>query len=141
MAVLQLRNWALAEISARETCYFTIEGTRSRHAFLSINFLVVFVWASTPNPQSIGRVLSFFSSRRNWESSNPSPASEYAPPPGSGGRGTLAGERGFGGVPIPTRGHTRMLYSLYIYTYFVTKSKGVQKKQGGTGRKQEQGQT
>ncbi len=27
-------------------------------------------------------------------------------PFGSGGRGTLAGERGSGRVPIPTRGHT-----------------------------------
>jgi hypothetical protein len=26
--------------------------------------------------------------------------------PGSGGTGTLAGERGVGRVPIPTRGHT-----------------------------------
>ncbi len=35
------------------------------------------------------------------------------PPPGSGGRGTLAGERGVGG-------HTRTLwYTLYTYTYFV----------------------
>jgi hypothetical protein len=29
------------------------------------------------------------------------------PPPGSGGRGTLAGERVVGRVPIPTTGHTR----------------------------------
>jgi hypothetical protein len=54
----------------------------------------------------VGRVLSFFSSRRNWDSPNPSPAGECVPPLfGSVGRGTLAGERG-GKVPIPTRGHT-----------------------------------
>jgi hypothetical protein len=29
----------------------------------------------------VGRVLSFFSSRRNWDSSNPSTASECVPPP------------------------------------------------------------
>jgi hypothetical protein len=40
------------------------------------------------------------------------------PSPGSGGSGTLAGERGVGRVPIPTRGHT-LWYSLFIYTYFV----------------------
>jgi len=40
-------------------------------------------------------------------------------PPGSGGRGTLAGERGVGRVPIPTRGHI-LWYSLYIYMYFVS---------------------
>ncbi len=36
-------------------------------------------------------------------------------PLGSGGRGTLAGERGVGRVPIPTRGHT-LWYSLFIRT-------------------------
>ncbi len=65
--------------------------------------------------QRVGRVLSFFSSRWNWDSPNPSPASECTPPPfGSGGRGTLAGERGGGRVPIPKRGHT--LCSLYVCT-------------------------
>jgi hypothetical protein len=64
-------------------------------------------------------VLSFFSIRRNWDSPNPSSAGEYAPPSfGSGGRGTLAGERGGGRVPIPTRGHTPW-YS--IYKYFVVR--------------------
>jgi hypothetical protein len=46
----------------------------------------------------VGRVLSFFSSRRNWDSPNPSPAGECAPSTGSGRRGTLAGERGVGGL-------------------------------------------
>jgi hypothetical protein len=49
----------------------------------------------------VGRVLSFLSSRWNWDSPNPSPARECAPHPfSSGGRGTLAGERGGGRVPI-----------------------------------------
>jgi hypothetical protein len=34
----------------------------------------------------VRRVLSFFSSRRNWDSPNPSPARECPPPFGSGGR-------------------------------------------------------
>ncbi len=38
-----------------------------------------------------GRVIRFFSSRRNWDSPNPSPPCECPPPFGSGGRGTLAG--------------------------------------------------
>jgi hypothetical protein len=64
----------------------------------------------------VGRVLSFFFSRRNWDSPTLSPAGECAPPPpGSGGRGTLAGERGVGRVPIPTRGHT-LWHSLSIRT-------------------------
>ncbi len=37
------------------------------------------------------------------------------PPPGCGGRGKLAGKRGVGRVPIPTRGHP-LWYSLYICT-------------------------
>ncbi len=59
-----------------------------------------------------------FSSRRNWYSPNPSPAGKCAPPSpfGSGGRGTLAGKRGDGRVPIPTRGQTLVLC---IYMYFV----------------------
>jgi hypothetical protein len=35
----------------------------------------------------VGRELSFFSSRRNWDSPNPSPAGEYAPPPWFRGEG------------------------------------------------------
>ncbi len=69
-------------------------------------------------PQSRQSTKLLFSSRRNWDSPNPSPAGECAPlPPCFGARGTLAGERGGGRVPIPTRGHT-LWYSLYI-TYFV----------------------
>jgi hypothetical protein len=40
------------------------------------------------------------------------------PPFGTGGRGTLAGERGGGRVPISTSGHT-LWYSVHIYMYFV----------------------
>ncbi len=65
----------------------------------------------------VGRVLSFFSNRQNRDSPNPSPASECAPPR-LGGRGTLAGERGGGRVPIPTRGHT-LWYSIYISTLWI----------------------
>ncbi len=36
------------------------------------------------------------------------------PPPGSGGRDTLAGERGGGRVPIPTRGHSLWYSLLYV---------------------------
>ncbi len=73
----------------------------------------------------VGRVLSFFSSRRNWDSPIPSPAGEWAPPPfGSGGRGTLASERGGGRVPIPTRGHT-LWYSVNMW-YFVSVSDQIQ---------------
>jgi hypothetical protein len=32
-------------------------------------------------PHRVGRVLSFFSSRQNWDSPNPLPAGESAPPP------------------------------------------------------------
>jgi hypothetical protein len=62
----------------------------------------------------VGRVLSYFSSRRNWDSPNPSPAGGVVPP-WLWGSGTLAGERGVGRVPIPTRGQT-LRYSLYTYS-------------------------
>ncbi len=52
--------------------------------------------------------------RRNWDSPYPSSAGECAPF-GSGGRGTLAGERGGGRVTIPTRGQI-MWFSVNIRT-------------------------
>jgi len=55
-----------------------------------------------------------FSSRGIGTPPTPHPQASGPPPPGSGGRGTLAGERGGGRVPIPTRGHT-LWYSIYIY--------------------------
>ncbi len=60
----------------------------------------------------VGRVLSF------PELGLPQPLtrSRVCPPLGSGGRGTLTGDRGGGKVPIPTRGHTLWysLYSIYL---------------------------
>ncbi len=53
----------------------------------------------------VDRVLSFFSSRRNWDSPAPSPALEVPPLWFRGGGATLACGRG-GGGPIPTRGPT-----------------------------------
>ncbi len=45
------------------------------------------------------------SSRRNWDSPNPYPASECALPPGpKGGRAHSLADEGGGGVPIPTTG-------------------------------------
>jgi hypothetical protein len=44
----------------------------------------------------------------------PHPQASVPPPPGFGGRGTLAGEKGVGRVPIPTRGiHCGTLY-MYV---------------------------
>ncbi len=63
----------------------------------------------------VGRVLRYFSSRRNWDSPNPSPAGECAPSLWFRGEGHT-GERGGGRVPIPTtRGHT-LWYSIYVCT-------------------------
>ncbi len=55
-----------------------------------------------------------FSSRRNWDSPNPSPAGECAPtpPPVLGGGAHSLAREGWR-VPILTRGHT-LWYSLYI---------------------------
>jgi hypothetical protein len=54
----------------------------------------------------------------SWELGPPQPLTRtrVCPPSfGSGGRGTLTGERGGGRVPIPTRGHI-LWYSLYVCT-------------------------
>ncbi len=59
----------------------------------------------------VDRVVSFFSSRRNWDSPNPSPAGECAPPPpppGSGGRSWES--------PNSDEGTYTLWYSLYIRT-------------------------
>ncbi len=65
------------------------------------------VLAVVSGQHRVGRVLSFFSSRRNWDSPTPLAAGECAPlppfDPGGGGGHTRLRERG---VPIPTRGHT-----------------------------------
>jgi hypothetical protein len=82
----------------------------------------------------VGRVLCFFSSRRYWDSPNPSPAGECAPPPlvPGGGAHSLARE-GVGRVPIPTRGIT-LWYSLYsVYVLCGT----VLAKKKGSARKRE----
>jgi hypothetical protein len=51
----------------------------------------------------------------------PHPQASVPPPPGCGGRGTLADERWVGRVPIPTRGHTlwHSIYNTYIYIFTV----------------------
>jgi len=58
----------------------------------------------------VGRVLSLFSSRWNWDSPNPSPARVCPPPPCYRGRCTLAGERGVGRGDIHCG-------TLYIYEH------------------------
>jgi hypothetical protein len=59
--------------------------------------------------------LSFFSSRRNWDSPNPSPAGECAPPPpGSGG---VEGHARGWVTPYSDKGTYTVV--LLIYTYFV----------------------
>jgi hypothetical protein len=46
-----------------------------------------------------------YAPRRNWDSPQPPTRRLVCPlPPVSGGRGTLAGKKGVGRVPIPTRG-------------------------------------
>jgi hypothetical protein len=56
-----------------------------------------------------------YAPRRNWDSPQPPSRMLVCPlPPVSGGRGTLAGEKGVGRVPIPTRGiHCGTLY-MYV---------------------------
>jgi hypothetical protein len=72
-------------------------------------------------PQSIDRVLSFFSGRRNWDSHNPSLKGQCAPapPPRFWGEGhTRWRERGLGESQF-RRGDIHCAVVLFIYSYFV----------------------
>ncbi len=64
-------------------------------------------------------MLGLFSSRQNWDSPNPSPADEFAPPPlwfrGEGN--TRWRERGWGS---PNSDEGTYAVVLYIYMYFVS---------------------
>jgi hypothetical protein len=63
----------------------------------------------------VGRVLSFFSSRWNWDSPTPSPAGECASPRFWGGH-TRWRERGWEGLNSDEGTYTVVLF---IYIYFV----------------------
>jgi hypothetical protein len=60
------------------------------------------------------------SRRRNWDSPNPSPAGECAPPPRFRGEGTLVRGRGSGGSPNSDEGTYAVV--LYLYLYFLSKT-------------------
>jgi hypothetical protein len=69
---------------------------------------------------TVDRMLSFFSSRRNWDSPNPSTAGECALPPVLGGGAHSLAREGLGDSQF-RRGdiHWR---TLYIGTYFVVQT-------------------
>ncbi len=74
---------------------------------------------SCPGPalsHRVGRVLSFFSSRRNWDSPNPSPAGECVPPRFWGEVHTRWREKGW---ESPNSDEGTYTVVLFIYTYFV----------------------
>jgi hypothetical protein len=64
----------------------------------------------------VGRVISFFFSRRNWDSPTPTAAGECSPLPLVGGGHTRLRERGWGS-PISDEGTYTVV--LCIYKYFV----------------------
>jgi hypothetical protein len=74
------------------------------------------IWSETGGGfHRVERVLSFISSRQNWDSpAHPhSPAGECATPNWSGEGGTLAFWGGVGGVLISKRGHTLWYSTLW----------------------------
>jgi hypothetical protein len=76
-------------------------------------YYCVLVWYI---PQSRDRVLSFFSSRRNWDSPTPSPAGDCAPSPlipGGGEGHTRLRERGWGS-PNSNKGTYTVVLHLYL---------------------------
>jgi hypothetical protein len=118
MRASQADFWPAEAARCRGVCFFYEKGD----AFL--NTMSKVEWTVQSTERERGRVLSFFSSRRNWDSPNPSHEGECVIPPGSGGNHTLAGERGVGRVPIPTRDiHCG---TLAIHMYFVVQSDNIQ---------------
>ncbi len=65
----------------------------------------------------VGRVVSFFSSRRNWDIPNPSPAGEFAPPPRFWGKGLTRWRERDWESPNSDEGTYTVI--LFRYTYFV----------------------
>jgi hypothetical protein len=68
-----------------------------------------------------------YAPRQNWDSPQPPTRRLVCPlPPVSGGRGTLAGEKGVGRVPIPTRGiHCGTLYMYILCETYYSVREGV----------------
>jgi hypothetical protein len=103
---LLLSNWLSC------TCKFALEKN------INVDFNKREWWLKFGPIEYVDWVLSFFSSHPKWDSPTPLPAGERAPPPlwfRGGGTHTLAGGRGGGSVPIPTRGQT-LWNSRYICT-------------------------
>jgi hypothetical protein len=66
----------------------------------------------------VGRVISFFSSRRNWDSPNPSPAGECAPPLVPGERAHSLAREGLGESQF--RRVDILCGTLYMYVFWVS---------------------
>ncbi len=70
--------------------------------------------ASPSFSHKVGRVLSFFPSRRHWDSSPPTAAGECVPHPLVGGRHTRLQERGWGS-PNSDEGTYTVVLCMYMY--------------------------
>ncbi len=88
------------------------------HSNVVVEFWEMTIFNTDTFSHRVGRVLSLFSSRRNWDSPNPSPAGECAPlPPGSRGVGhTRWREKGW---ESPNSDEGTYTVVLFIYTYSV----------------------
>jgi hypothetical protein len=82
----------------------------------------------------VGRVIIFFTSRRNWDSPNPSPVGECAPPPFLGGGAHSLESEGLG-EPQFRRGdiHCGTLYIYIQYMYFVCGTVPIREKEREKG--------
>ncbi len=85
---------------------------------------IILAWFLTTKYVHI-KSTTVYAPRRNWDSPQPPTRRLVCPlPPVSGGRGILAGEKGVGRVPVPTRGiHCGTLYMYVLcvlnYKYFL----------------------
>jgi len=90
--------------------FTSIEG---RYVLISIHTVLLTVVNSVHH--RVGRVLSIFSSRRNWTPPTLTRRRVCPPPPGSRGKGTLAGERGW---ESPNFNEGTYTVVLFIYVLF-----------------------
>ncbi len=85
-----------------------------QYTVYSVQCTITYTWNQSTKYVHI-KSTTVYAPRRNWDSPQPPTRRLVCPlPPVSGGRGTLAGEKGVGRVPIQTRGiHCGTLY-MYV---------------------------
>ncbi len=102
-------------VGTRQVLNFFRDSSKLKLEFLAVNAKLPPMAYVYPTKYVHIKSTTVYAPRRNWDFPQPPTRRLVCPlPPVSGGRGTLAGEKGVGRVPIPTRGvHCGTLY-MYV---------------------------